>query len=86
MKNTTLAINEAPPCPVAFSFEAGGEYAKLRKEDFETILTERRTSSLSAKLWMAMAIVSLLMLGFSTYWFTTHPQIQVVMAAPRAAK
>lgn len=79
---TTLSINEAPPCEVAYIFEGEKTFAKLSKEDFEQILKERRGYRIMAKLWTGLGLVAGIMAAGTAYWFAEHPTTRVVMVAP----
>lgn len=81
-KSQTLSINEDAPCQVAYINEDGTTFAKLKKDDLEAILRERRQNAGMVKVWMLLAAVAAVMLGGSTYWFSTHPVQQSVPVAP----
>lgn len=83
---TTLTINEAPPCEVAYLLEGEQTYAKLSKDDFEKILSERRGFRILMKLWMGIALVVAVMFAGTAYWLTEHPVTKVMLVAPADIK
>lgn len=81
----SMTINEAP-CQVAYFFEGEDAFAKLKKDDFEQILNERRGAIIMLMLSMVLTAIAVIMLAGTAYWFTEHPTTTVMMVAPADIK
>lgn len=81
-----ISINEAAPCEVAYVSEGEQTYAKVKQEDFERILLERRSAMVLGKVWMGLCLVASVTLAGITYWFTEHPKTEVLVVSPNTVK
>jgi hypothetical protein len=85
MTTTTLNLNESPMCEVTYVSENGQDYAKLKKEDFQLILNERRGAFFLMKTWIGFALIGAFMAAGTAYWYNTHPATIIKMVTPTNA-
>lgn len=72
-------IAEKAPCEVAYVFDGGETYAKLKKDDFQKILLERRSAMGLVKVWMVLCFVAACMLGGTTWLFSQYPASKILL-------